>query len=203
MRAELLEQVRKVAEVSARVEMVAESVEDGEEEDEGAEGTERIDERIIGAQRKTVELNERVEGLRRKIGRLGGGGKGAELSAKERVFAEEVARLEGSVLSVDSSTGEAADDESPTPKQKTGSLSSRFEAVGQLQQSLVKQANDTAAQRDVQEGAEDDSGVVGRGSMGVGSEFRRQKLGQVMSLLERETALVEAVMERLRRLQGS
>lgn len=206
MRLELQEQVRKVAEIAQRVDSVTgqdEEEADGEGEEEGREeerlaGKDKIEHRIEHSQQKTAELNERVEVLRRKMMRLGG----QQLSAKEQAFAVEVGRLEQSILSVDAAVGEpTSTEDSPPPRSKAGSLSARFDAVQNLQQKLVHQAAEAAEQSSSSE-AEARKPVDLRAS-GVGNEFRKQKLAQVMGLLERETALVEAVMERLRRIQGA
>jgi nucleoporin NUP82 len=60
---------------------------------------------------------------------------------------------------------------------------------------LLKQAN-RAAERSGEQEKQERRAVGG----GVAAEFRRQRLQQVMALLERETALVDAVTERLGRL---
>ena len=125
---------------------------------------------------------------------------GQRLSAKELVFRDEVQRLEESVLSSKDAVGdsESAEDSLPT-RPKAGALSARFDAVQSLQQKLVGQANKAAEHASAQG---EMTKATDLRSSGVGNGFRRQKLAQVMSLLERETALVEAVMERLKRLQG-
>jgi nucleoporin NUP82 len=64
-----------------------------------------------------------------------------------------------------------------------------------LQEQLVKQAN-----RAVERLSEQDGQERKQAGGGVGAEFRRQRLQQVMALLDRETALVDAVTERLGRL---
>lgn len=206
MRSELQEQVRKVAEVAQRVDAVVGNEEDeeagaegdsferelaqgGDEEEEKLVGKAKIEHRIEVAKEKTEHLNGRYEALRKKMTRLGG----KELSAKEKAFVEEVAKLERSVGSP------ASDEDSPTDTPSSSSLAGRFEAVQSLQQKLMPQANDAAAQHDGQNG--EDGRKEDLRASGVGNDFRKQKLAQVMALLQRETAMVEAVMERLQRLQ--
>jgi len=204
MRSELQEQIRKIAEIAQRVDMVTGQDEDVESEvDEDGEadqpmtGREKIEHRIEESQQKTIELNERADALRRRIARLGG----QPLSAKESAFAAEVSKLEQSILSVDAAGGEpTSTDDSPPPKMKIGSLTARFDAVQNLQQELVAQAKRV---EDQATSGSDAKQVGGLRSSGIGGEFRKQRLVQVMSLLERETALIEAVMDRLQRLQGN
>lgn len=192
-------------------------------EDAKMYGTEKLDHRIMVANSNTRNLNERVEALRRKVALLGG----KELSAKEQAFADEVRRLEASLaqeqsqlssestpapvspdslLHAPNSPSSAADgsnhDSAQRAKRANGALTARFAQIDDLQEQLVKQA-DAAVRRmgeQEQEEGEEKSGKQPGG--GVAVEFRRQRLQHVMGLLERETALVDAVTERLGRLSA-
>ena len=196
MRSELQEQVRKVAEISQRVDAVVGNEEEefyvGDEQSEEGEklvGREKIEHRIEVAQEKTVELSQRYEVLRKKMARLGG----KKLSAKEMAFADEVEKIEKSI------NPPSVVSPSDTPSPPSSSLTSRFESVQSLQQTLVEQA--TEAVEHVE-----DEGEITKAAMKastVGNEFRKQKLVEIMGMLERETAMVDAVMERLRRLQNA
>ena len=93
--------------------------------------------------------------------------------------------------------------------QMANSLVERLQAARELQERLVRQAGDAVEDAEQRRGGAadegDSSGTKKVGSaaaaaMPVHGDFRRQKLQQVMALLERETALVEGVAERLARL---
>jgi nucleoporin NUP82 len=228
LRSELYDQVAKVREIAAKVDAVTGDDErDGEAalgasvhgeviEDAQMYGAEKLDHRIMVANSNTKNLNERVEKLRQKVAMLGG----KELSAKERAFADEVHRLEASLEREPSQLS----DESPVAiapvspnallhipnspssynggggdrqraKKAEGTLAARFGEIDELQEQLVKQANRAVERLGEQEGQERK-----QAGGGVAGEFRRQRLQQVMALLDRETALVEAVTERLGRL---
>ncbi|KAK3680356.1 hypothetical protein LTR37_021298 [Vermiconidia calcicola] len=204
MRSELQEQVRKVAEIAQRVDAVTGNEEDDDsfdanaDEDDGGEnlvGNEKIEYRMNVAHERSIELNERYDALRKKMMRLGG----RQLSAREKAFGEEVRRLEKSVLPPDEPPAGSEDEESLSTSPGS-TLAGRFDAVMSLQQTLVQQATDAAAQAE-KEGDGKKAMDMKASSSGLGSDYRKQKIAQVMALLERETALVEAVMERLRRLQ--
>ncbi len=194
MRAELREQVRKVAEVVARVDAVTGEGNwnrgdrnSGRAGDGETDEARRIERRVESARDKTAELGERYERLRRKMGRLGG----REMSAKERAFGEEVGRLERSVKPAETS---GADDTGEDQEEvAAGTLAGRFDAVLHLKEQLVQQADETVSTPSKEDGGS-------KAGQGVGNDYRRQKLQQVMALLERETALVEGVQERLGRL---
>ena len=210
MRSELREQVRKVAEMAQRVDSVTGVDEDDGDGDDGGDansereegeevegkwklvGRDKIQMRIEASQKKTAELNQRVEALRRKMVSLGA----QQMSGKEKAFAEEVGRMERWIEppSADPATTE---ENGPSEQAQGGSLASRFEAVEALKDRLVAQANEVKEEK-----VEASPSAESRRGSAAGSGFRKQKLAQVMVLLERETALVEAVMERLRRLQG-
>lgn len=230
LRSELFDQVVKVREIAARVDAVTGDDErDGEAalgasvageviEDAKMYGTEKLDHRIMVANSNTRNLNERVENLRRKVAMLGG----KELSAKEQAFADEVHRLEASLAREQSQLSEAPAPTSPNAllhmanspsssssdrnsneraKKATGTLTARFGEIDDLQEQLVKQA-DQAVRRlgEQQEGESKENSRQAGG--GVASEFRKQRLHHVMGLLERETALVDAVTERLGKLSA-
>ena len=197
MRIELQEQVRKVAEVAAKVDAVIGADETGEgDEGEPMTGKERIEDRIERAREKSVKLNERAEKLRRNLGKL----KGRDLSQREVAFTQEVDRLAKTILP--SSESEGPDGDTTTPSGSVA-LAHRFNAVISLKDNLIQQADDAGKAEPVQNGEADGGNEARIAGVNVGADYRRQKLRQVMVLLERETALVEAVMGRLQRLQKS
>ena len=185
MRIELQEQVRKVAEVAAKVDAVVGADEPGEgDEGEPMTGKERVEHRIEVAREKSVLLNERAERLRRKMGRL----RGKDLSTREMAFVQEVDKLAKTILPP--STSEGKDDSGAGAVDASGSLAHRFDEVVALKETLVQQA-DEASKTD----ADEDGGAEGKtdtkaAAVNVGAEFRRQKLRQVMVLLERRRRLL-------------
>jgi nucleoporin NUP82 len=196
MRSELQEQVRKVAEVAAKVDAVTGADEPGEEDEGEGEvmaGKERIEHRIEVAREKGVQLNERAERLRRKVGRL----RGKDMSAREAAFAQEVERLAKTILPSSDPPTQLEN----TQADSSSGLASRFDAVKALKETLVQQADESAKDEGDENGDAEGKGDTKTTAVNVGVEYRRQKLRQVMVLLERETALVEAVMGRLLRMQ--
>ncbi|RMY51891.1 hypothetical protein D0865_06092 [Hortaea werneckii] len=227
MRSELLDQIRRVREIRDKVDVVVGTDEGSEADSQGEGGSlekkDRVEVRVNEAHERTVELNERVERLRGKMGRLGGGASGGRpLSVREQGFAKEVERVRVSVGADGDGEGlgllSAPDDakvgegqlarEGDHQQQQASSLVMRLQAARELQERLVRQAGEAvedAEQR--RRGAADEGDSSGTMRVGGGSaaapvhgDFRRQKLQQVMALLERETALVEGVAERLARL---
>lgn len=210
---EMKAQVEKVRELSNRVNSV--TGEDEFPEQKAGEpdlvrgGRYKMQSRIEQRQAKTEELRERVQRLQGKMRGL----QGKELSAKEQAFLEEVERLQRSVLPpapkpttpeglLRMGDSEPADslvlDNGGDDGEERESILQRFEAVREVYEQLTRQA--AAVQREV----ESARGIEGRsptkGAQG-GGDFRQRKLENVWALLERETALVDAVGERLERLK--
>ena len=117
---------------------------------------------------------------------------GKELSKREESWASEIKALD-----------ESLEDSS------SNSLQHRFDAVKKLDKDLVSRAKDATVRVSSSspaptngEDGDDQALKRSKRSSTVPGGFRRQKLAQVMQLLERETALVDAVTERLGRLGG-
>ncbi|KAK4982579.1 hypothetical protein LTR50_007678 [Elasticomyces elasticus] len=192
---ELKRDVVRQNDVTARIEAVIGDDEFTDEETDGGDmavmkvGKERIEERVERARERRRELRDRAERLRARIAGFGG----TELSVKERAWKDEVESLAARVL-----PPERGEDQIARPhdeQQRSGSLARRFDAVRRLKRDLVAHANELHAE---------DAEVHGAGD-GLGESMRalrRQKVQQVLRLLERESALVEGVVERLGRLGG-
>ncbi|KAK3106733.1 hypothetical protein LTR53_018177 [Teratosphaeriaceae sp. CCFEE 6253] len=202
MLAELADQVARARKVAGDVDRVVsvtprDSGADVEEDEpEPVAGRESVERRCREAGERNRDLSARVDALRRKLGRVGG----QELSARERGWAGEVAVLQRGLGPVgQGSSGEPAavvlrTEDPPPGKQRqqrdqgaSSSLASRFEAVGDLRETLMRQVKE-------QEEATEAAAATQAGREEVGKEVR--------GMLERETALVEGVGERLARLSA-
>ncbi|KAI7113343.1 hypothetical protein KC352_g35043, partial [Hortaea werneckii] len=148
---------------------------------------------------------------------------GRPLSVREQGFAKEVERVrvsvgageedgggQGAGMGLLSAPVDEREDGQEKPdgegQQMGSSLVKRLQAARELHERLVRQAGEAAEHAEQRRGGagEDSSGTkrVGGSTAAapVHGDFRKQKLQQVMALLERETALVEGVAERLARL---
>ncbi|KAL1296669.1 hypothetical protein AAFC00_000149 [Neodothiora populina] len=199
MKLELTEQIRRVDEIAKRIESVTGDDDEGAEDEQNSGssvgrvvGREKIERRMATATDRSQRLQDRVEALRRKMTNLGG----KELTAREEAWAEEVLALKKSIGGIDKDepTVEQADNSS-----EAKSLSSRLNTVAELQKDLLSKAK---AVQDRQNGDAENSNNDGLDGARVPLDFRKQKIQQVMQLLQRETALVDAVTERLGRLGG-
>jgi nucleoporin NUP82 len=181
---DLRDQIARANEVAYRIEAL---VGDDELDDsmESVGGNAGLEKRINDAKQRQQDLLDRFEKLKRKTARGGAGGR--ELSGKEKLWIEEVSILSGAVLPSENADKLSIDTKTPKPWQ-------RFEEVKSLKEELVERA------KEIGEEAEGDSNSAIGSKVRVPSEIRRQKVKQVMELLERETALVEGARGRLERL---
>ena len=181
---DLREQVEEVGKVADRVDLMAggwdgEEEEEEEGEEEGDRGMiRRIEDRLARVKERQGRIVEGFSRVKRLAVRLDG----KEVSEKERAFGREVERL--AVRLDPALVGKV---------EKETELRRRFEEVMALKEQLVAQAKQVAQQDSEQEMREEKP-------LKLSSEFRKAKEAQVMDMLERESALIEAVTERVNKL---
>ncbi|KUJ19315.1 uncharacterized protein LY89DRAFT_488387 [Mollisia scopiformis] len=171
---DLQSQIKKANDVAARVEQVT-----GDDNDEGPIETmnELVEKRLKDATERQTRLSERIERMKRKVMK----GSSRELSDKEKAWVEETEVLSNKVL------GQGEEEVTGTNAKEPWA---RFEEVKALSDELMEQV----------EGVKKDEGVIKSPNVKVPSEIRKAKMTQIMGLLDRETALVEAAKSRLERL---
>ena len=184
LHADLQDQVRKANEVKERIDRVAGLDKDGEGESDEV----RFQNRIARAQDRQQELAERLEHIRKYAAKSAT----RELSAKEFSLDSEVKSLDASLLgSADKAT-----------KQRN-QLSKRLEDVSRLRDELLADVERLQKQGEAQEdGGSGEPASSPAQDFRIPPEVRKAKLQQVTNMLNRETALVEAVTARLERLQA-
>lgn len=177
---ELREQITRANEVAGRVEAVI-----GEDEPGSTMGgNEGLESRISSAKERQDALTERLDKLKKRLAR---GQTGKELSDKEKLWIEELATLEDNVLT---NPGKDINDDNVETKPWY-----RFQEVKALAMDLQDQVAELDPERN-----SDGEGNVG---LKVPSEIRRQKIAQIMKMLDREQALVDATKGRLEKLSLS
>ncbi|KAI0382891.1 hypothetical protein F5Y04DRAFT_34750 [Hypomontagnella monticulosa] len=181
LQAELKQQVTKANEVKARVEAI--TGEDQDEEGEPESSNTAMEKRIQAAREKGEALGQRLEKMRKMVSKA----TSRELSDKEKAWVNEVNALDTNLF------GSTAPADGPTRLKLTRR---RYEEVMQLRDELVEEAEKLGATAG--EGEENLSASTT--DLRIPSELRRAKISQVKKLIERETALVDAVKERLERL---
>lgn len=179
---ELRQQIAKANEVKARVEAITneDQVEDGEEPESSNAAVER---RLQNAKEKGEALGLRLEKMRKTINKA----MNRELSQKEQDWVNEVKSLDSGLH------GSGHTTDGPNLAKQ---FMDRYRKIAELKDELAEQAKTL----DVPGSEEEDRSSPLRDDLRIPSDLRRAKVGQVKSLLERETALFQAVKSRLERL---
>lgn len=183
LRSELQDQITKANDVKGRIDTISGN---DSGDDEPVSDDMLVTDRLRIAKERQRDLAERVESIRKRLGRA----TSRELSDKEKAWGEEVRALGDSVLG--SSGGK------PGSPSKAKPVWQRLEELQALREELLSEASQ------LEKKGGDGAGHDGTGSPARGikipMDLRKAKVAQVVSLLERETALVDAVKARLERL---
>ncbi|KAF7510710.1 hypothetical protein GJ744_006076 [Endocarpon pusillum] len=200
LREELGDQVRQMAELSERIQR-----NDTSAETEHSDRNSRCEHRIAKARDRQQSLSERYEALRRKVGRATAGTR--ELSTKEKAWMSEITNL-ATTFGVDSEM------EVDVPEAQTDKpVASRYEVVRELAGSLLAEAGEVQKSQGLdspspQKGSSllrttsNVSSVSRMSNLGVPPKLQKAKIEEAMYMVEREAAVINAVMTRLERLNG-
>ncbi|KAI9795336.1 MAG: hypothetical protein M1833_007248 [Piccolia ochrophora] len=215
---EFKEQIQRANDIATKVDSIT-----GDDVDDGSIGGDLgIMARCVGVRTRQESLTSRYEALRKRVARASG----RELSEKERVWAADMDRLRALVLPPSSASSSAASDEddedeethaeptlwqryqevlppspppSPHRKNQTDTKSKTKKTKSLLPPLLTETASLTKPTRSATPTG-DDNAIDEPAHRVVPPDIRRAKVAQVMRLLEREAALVEATRGRLERL---
>ncbi|RDL34352.1 uncharacterized protein BP5553_07480 [Venustampulla echinocandica] len=176
---ELQSHIKKLNEVAGRVEAV--TMDDDCDDGPVISTNEAVEKRIQKAAKRQEELAERIERVKRKASK----GTSRELTDREAEWFQEVTSLREKVL------GEGEGDELSQGRAKEPWA--RYEEVSHLKDELLEQA------KDLSEMGESPTPP----SVKVPSGVRKAKVAQIMTLLDRESALVEGAKNRLEKLRAT
>lgn len=197
---DLTDQVKRTNEVANRTEQIVGADRDGyhsgdeaDKENENVTGNDALENRLQAAKERQERLLARHQELSKRLRRIGG----PRLSDLEKEYVREVKKLAGSVLEPEEE--EDRDGENEGSGEMTGlELWQRHREVQRLARELVHRAKEMATEEREQGG--NDAQEEEEGGFSIPGELRRKKVAQVMGLLERESALVDAAQARLERL---
>ena len=182
---ELRQQIKAANEAKTRIDRI--TGEDSPDDDPPVSHNDVTVDRLHRARERHEELVGRMEKLKRQLSRA----TSRDLSDKERAWADEVRTLSGGIL------GPETDEASPSTS-KTKQPWKRFEEVQSLRDALFSQAE--VLQRSRQDTDSDSPASPAPPSLRIPAGVRKQKMAQVIGLLDRETALVDAVKARIEKL---
>jgi nucleoporin NUP82 len=178
---EFRDQIFRASQLATRIDGVTgDDEEDFDADEERIVGSAKIEKRLEEVKLKQHYLVTQHERIRKTLAKIGG----RELTEREEAW---VAELDMMDQSIDYSS------QANNVNQENGGVPTwqRFDEVKRLKDDLMMQAREAGTDTE-DEGA--------NGAVKVPSEFRKQRVGRIMELLERETALVDAAAQRLNRL---
>ncbi|KAK6364581.1 hypothetical protein LTS17_012054 [Exophiala oligosperma] len=207
LREELGSQVQQMSELAQRLQHLKSSEE--VDEDGTVTAKKSVTTRIQDAQDRQANLLARYEALRRKVGRVGSAKR--ELSSKEKTWIEEIDALGRNVgVGVDGDGGRAndrLDKRFDMVKEFSRELLEESKRVQQAQTSEPSPSPMSASMSTVKPGTSASApGAAAASSstttttFGVSSRLQKEKIADVMAMVEREGAVIDAVMKRLDRL---
>ncbi|KAK6813401.1 hypothetical protein RU639_011215 [Aspergillus parasiticus] len=187
LQGEMQEQLKQLTDVSERIKGVSSEIgEDGERKENSRSG-EALDKRLQAAKDKQEQLVQRYEAIRNKILKSGG----RPLSEKEKAWVSEVETLSESFR------------ESRQEGRDNGQqLSERLETVKEIAADLLAEAKSIAvkAPSPTEPGS---PASPGGAQPRVPQRLQRAKIADAMKMVERESAVIEAISSRLERLNAS
>jgi nucleoporin NUP82 len=221
LREELSNQVKQMGELSSRMQRL-----DNENGDEEEDIARHFGSRLQSAKEHQQKLSERHEILRRKLARAGTAGK--DLSAKEIGWAQEITGR-AKVVGVEVEEPDVDDEEGQRVSgnvldERYSSVShnpavlfhvwniNSWQQVKQLAEELLAQAETLRKEQPGSDSRTQSNGhgrsasnasprsSVANGSMLVPSKLQKAKIAEAMTMVERESAVIEAVMARLEKL---
>ncbi|KAK8138192.1 hypothetical protein PG984_001572 [Apiospora sp. TS-2023a] len=179
---ELRQQITKAHEVKARVEAITGEDQAGDVASESSKAS--VERRLEAAKQRSGELSRRLEKMRKTVSK----GTTRELSDKERAWVNEVNALDASLYGSDAPTADGP--------ARLKHLGKRYDEAKALRNDLVPKAEKIAKP----DGDREDGSAASTPDLRIPSELRKAKLKQVQGLLERESALVDAVKSRLEKM---
>ncbi|KAK8055850.1 nucleoporin NUP82 [Apiospora rasikravindrae] len=182
---ELRQQITKAHEVKARVEAITGEDHAGDGASESSKAS--VERRLEAAKQRSGELSRRLEKMRKTVSK----GTTRELSDKEKAWVNEVNALDASLYGSNVPTADGP--------ARLKHLGKRYDEAKALRDELVPKAEKLAKPDDDGE----DGSRPSTPDLRIPSELRKAKLKQVQSLLERESALVDAVKSRLEKMSVS
>ncbi|KAF9893375.1 hypothetical protein FE257_011807 [Aspergillus nanangensis] len=183
---EMREQLKQLSDVAERVKGVSGEIGEDGQRKEGVRSGEALDKRLQIAKDKQKQLVERYEALRMRVLKSGG----RPLSEKEKSWASEVDTLSETF-------------DKPTEADEKGQqISQRLEAVKDIAGDLLAEAKSIAAKTPIS--PEPSSPASPGGSLPrVPQRLQRAKIADAMKMVERESAVIDAITSRLERLNTS
>ncbi|KAI2787914.1 Nucleoporin NUP82 [Penicillium oxalicum] len=186
LQGEMKDQLKQLADVAERIQGVTSEIGEDGTRKYGSRNGDVLDKRLQAAKAKQDEITRRYDALRKKL--LNSGGR--PLSEKEKAWISEVNTLNDSI-------GEKA----PSANEADQQLTQRLVTVKDLAHELVAEAKTISAKALSPEPGSPAS--PGGAQPKVPQRLQRAKVADAMRMVERESAVIDAITSRLERLHTS
>ncbi|KAE8144863.1 hypothetical protein BDV25DRAFT_165908 [Aspergillus avenaceus] len=187
LQGEMQDQLKQISDVSDRIKGVSSEIGEDGERKEGSRSGEALDKRLQAAKDRQEQLVQRYEAIRSKVLKSGG----RPLSEKEKSWVSEVETL--------SESFEKSDEESRENGQQ---LARGLETVKDIAADLLTEAKTIAVK--IPAATEPGSPASPGGTQPrVPQRLQRAKITDAMKMVERESAVIDAITTRLERLNTS
>ncbi|KAJ5084162.1 hypothetical protein NUU61_008741 [Penicillium alfredii] len=184
LQGEMRDQLKQLSDAAERIKGVTSEIDEDGHRKEGARNGEALDKRLQAARDKQGELVQRYDALRKKV--LNSGGR--PLSEKEKAWVGEVTTLSESLGGPDAKD-----------RKQDQQLAERLETVKHLVVELMAETKSIAAKAPA--AAEPGSpSSPGGAQPKVPQRLQRAKIADAMRMVERESAVIDAITSRLERL---
>ncbi|PGH13399.1 hypothetical protein AJ79_03678 [Helicocarpus griseus UAMH5409] len=194
LRSEMRDQLSQLAEVAERVNNISDGVgqaqgQKGEEAQEGNEQT--LNSRMSAAESRQKRLVDRYNNIRNKIAKAGG----RPMSEKEKGWVGEVDRL--SVF--------LGDADAKADEETAGDLAHRLQTAQSLAKSLLAEVSRVSEEKNATTSHPPSTPgtPTSHHQPKIPQRLQRAKIADAMSMVERESAVIDAITSRLERLTTS
>ncbi|OJJ50532.1 hypothetical protein ASPZODRAFT_57173 [Penicilliopsis zonata CBS 506.65] len=185
LQGEMRDQLKQLTDVAERIRGVSSEIGEDGQRKEGSRSGEALDKRLQAAKDRQEQLVQRYERLRSKLYKSGG----RPLSEKEKAWVAEV-----DTLSVSFAEGK----EKEEGRERGPDLSYRLEMVKSIAEEMLAEAKTIASRASVS--PEPSSPAASGAQPKVPQRLQRAKIADAMKMVERESAVIDAITSRLERL---
>ncbi|KAJ5287088.1 hypothetical protein N7478_002774 [Penicillium angulare] len=186
LQGEMKDQLKQLSDVAERIQGVTSEIDEDGKRKEGSRNGDTLDKRLQAASDRQTELAQRYDALRKKVINSGG----RPLSEKEKAWAIEVNTLSESI------------DDQKSKNEENQLLAERLETVKQLARDLMTETKSIAGKSSVSPEPSSPSSPGGAQPK-VPQRLQRQRVADAMKMVERESAVIDAITSRLERLNTS
>ncbi|OJD18356.1 hypothetical protein AJ78_01600 [Emergomyces pasteurianus Ep9510] len=190
LQGEMQDQLSQLAEIAERINNISDGV-GGNQREGTRNGNEEqpLNSRMAAAESRQKQLVDRYNNIRNKMAKAGG----RPMSEKEKGWVSEVDRL--SVF-----LGVAEEEGRDKDKHKTGELAHRMQTAQSLAKSLLAEVSRISEESSTMTHVPSRPGTPGSHQPKVPQRLQRAKIADAMNMVERESAVIDAITSRLERL---